>query len=373
VIDVVARALDVLAVFEAARGETDLAHLLKTTKLSRNALFRILTTLEHKGWIQKTGRRGQYRRSLRSKPIRVGYAMASSASPFTRDVTRGLLEAARESGVELLVRDNCRREEVAVLNARFFAAEKVDAVVEFQIHERIGPMIAHIFAEAGIPCVAIDIPQPGAFFYGANNYQAGLLAGRALARYSSEQFGRRPDKLLLLEERHAGPVPQARLAAALDGFQEVAGRIDLLDVIRLNGAGGFDASRKAVREIAPALCGGLRLAVTAINDPSAIGAMEALEEAGIGDRVVVIGQNGTVEARRQLRRRESRFFGSVAYFPETYGRSILALIRDQLNGIQPPPSVFTNHVFLDSDNVDQYYPASADVSEQPDPGVPVPA
>jgi ribose transport system substrate-binding protein len=370
---VVARALDVLAVFEAAKGETDLAHLLKTTKLSRNALFRILVTLEHKGWIQKTGRRGQYRRRLLPSRIRVGYAMASSIASFTRDVTRGMLEAAQEAGVELLVRDNCRSEEIAIVNARYFAAEKVDAVVEFQIHERLGPKIAHIFAEAGIPCVAIDIPQPGAVFYGANNYQAGLLAGRALARYALEQFGRRPDKLLLLEERHTGPVGQARLAAALEGFQEVAGRVDPLDVIRLNGAGSFDVSRDVVGEIARPLSAGLRLAVTAVNDFSALGAMQAFEDAGIADRVVVIGQNATLEARRELRRRDSRFFGSVAYFPENYGRSILALIRDQLKGTQPPPSVFTNHVFIDRDNINQYYPENVDASAQLDLAGSIPA
>jgi hypothetical protein len=31
-----------------------------------------------------------------------------------------------------------------------------------------------------------------------------------------------------------------------------------------------------------------------------------------------------------------------------------------LNGIQPPPSVYTTHVFLDRENLEQYYPAAAD-------------
>ena len=32
--------------------------------------------------------------------------------------------------------------------------------------------------------IAIDIPHPGATYFGANNYQAGLLAGHYLARWA---------------------------------------------------------------------------------------------------------------------------------------------------------------------------------------------
>jgi len=35
-----------------------------------------------------------------------------------------------------------------------------------------------MFAEARIPTMAIDIPQPGAVYYGVDNYRAGLMAGR---------------------------------------------------------------------------------------------------------------------------------------------------------------------------------------------------
>ena len=40
------------------------------------------------------------------------------------------------------------------------------------------PLLAHMFAEARIPTMAIDIPQPGAVYYGVDNYRAGLMAGR---------------------------------------------------------------------------------------------------------------------------------------------------------------------------------------------------
>ena len=53
----------------------------------------------------------------------------------------------------------------------------MDLVIEFQTDEVIAPAIASKYLEANIPFIAIDIPHPGATYFGANNYQAGLLGG----------------------------------------------------------------------------------------------------------------------------------------------------------------------------------------------------
>ena len=41
------------------------------------------------------------------------------------------------------------------------------------------------FQRAGIPVIAVDIPLPGATFFGADNYRAGRMAGEALGIGSS--------------------------------------------------------------------------------------------------------------------------------------------------------------------------------------------
>jgi ribose transport system substrate-binding protein len=52
-------------------------------------------------------------------------------------------------------------------------------VLEFQTYERVAPVIASKFLEANTPVVAIEIPHPGATYFGANNYKAGLIGGKA--------------------------------------------------------------------------------------------------------------------------------------------------------------------------------------------------
>ena len=85
------------------------------------------------------------------------------------------------------------------------------------------PLLRIPWPKPKIPCLAIDIPQPGAVFFGANNYQAGLLAGRALGEYARKQWKSKVDKVLLLELPIAGAVPQARMTGALNAIQEIIG------------------------------------------------------------------------------------------------------------------------------------------------------
>jgi hypothetical protein len=77
-------------------------------------------------------------------------------------------------------------------------------VIEFQTDEAVAPAIASTYLEAGIPLIAIDVPHPGATYFGANNYQAGLLAGRYLGQWAKSHWHGRVEEVLLLELARAG-------------------------------------------------------------------------------------------------------------------------------------------------------------------------
>jgi len=64
----------------------------------------------------------------------------------------------------------------------------VDLFIEFQTDQEVAPIVGAKYREAGIPLIAIDIPHPGATYYGANNYEAGLIAGRYLGRWVKENW-----------------------------------------------------------------------------------------------------------------------------------------------------------------------------------------
>jgi ribose transport system substrate-binding protein len=78
-----------------------------------------------------------------------------------------------------------------------------------------------------------------------------------------------------------------------------------------------------------------------------------------------MGQNASMEARAELRRRPTRLIGSVAYFPERYGYGIIALALDILKKKPVPPAVFVKHQLVTPENVDRVYPNDAALSAAP--------
>ena len=121
----------------------------------------------------------------RRKRYRIGYAAQGQNSSFAREVHASLVARRRpRADIELIVVDNRYQPKIALRNADHLVREDVDLVIEFQTDEAIAPAIASRYLEAGIPIIAIDIPHPGATYFGANNYQAGLLAGRYLGRWA---------------------------------------------------------------------------------------------------------------------------------------------------------------------------------------------
>jgi ribose transport system substrate-binding protein len=103
--------------------------------------------------------------------------------------------------------------------------------------------------------------------------------------------------------------------------------------------------------------------VSAINDPSALGALRAFEEAGRLEDCAVMGQNASVEARAEIRRPGSRLIGSVGYFPENYGEGAIALALNILQGKPTPPAVFVKHQLVTKETVDQIYPNDAKLGD----------
>ncbi len=209
--------------------------------------------------------------------------------------------------------------------------------------------------EAGIPFIAIDIPHPGATYFGANNYQAGLMGGSYLGRWAKKHWDGDVDEVVLIGIERAGSLPKARVRGMLTGIVESLRSREACQTVALDGDGLFQRSlqrvRKHLRETKAR-----RILVCAANDASALGALRAFEEAGRAEQCAILGQNAEPEARAELRLAHSRLVASVAYFPEKYGDGLIRLALDILARKAVPPAVFTRHQVITPENVDHFYP-----------------
>jgi ribose transport system substrate-binding protein len=352
-VEVLGKALDVLDVLRSSRTELRLTDIAEKANLDISTAFRLLRTLEGRGYVLRDSKTKRFKHCLGFRAYRIGYAQLSGDQPFPRKVTQSLMDAAANSHVELLVTDNRDSPEEAVKNAAWLISQRVDFVIEYEFHYRVGPVLANMFQKAGIPTLAIDIPMPSAIYFGVNNYAAGIVGGEALAAFAKRNWRGRVNHILLLEIPEAGPVPHARVIGTLDGMRSVLPKLNEQCVLHKDGKGTEMGGYLSTRRVLGCLAKREHLLIAAANDNSARGAIRAIREAGREEITAIMAQGwGPDEGLEdEISKTDSPLIGAVAYFPEKYGCKILPIVLQCLSGQAVPPAVYVEHKLIARDRI----------------------
>ena len=359
-IESVGRACRLLRILQS-EGSLPLFQLAERASLSRPTVFRLIATLQANGLVTKNSDRkyclsGEFNAGQRP---RIGYLAETSETTFYKAVTRGLIESAERAKVDLIVvdRDSQHSLDIAMANAEELLSENVDMMIMFQSFAQVAAVLSASAAKRRIPLIAIEIPHPNAIYFGVDNCHAGLVAGRHLARFAQQHWQGHVDEIVLIGSPRVGSLPEARLTGSVLGINEILPNSSYAKAIMMNGDWQFEASYEAVKHYLKGT-NAKRILVSAIFDPSALGALQAFKDADRLEDCAIVGQNGSIEALLQMRKPNSRLIGSVAYFPERYGEQLMGLTSDILAKRSPIPSaVFIKHQLLTAGNIKQHYEA----------------
>ncbi len=289
--------------------------------------------------------------------FRIGFANLSEAIPFAVDVRRGLERAAKEEGhIDLIVGDNQLSAEAAMRVADELLDKDIDLIIEYQIDEAIGSRLMNRFQQAQVPVIAVDIPLVGATFYGIDNYQAGLLAGNALGEWIAEHWGGQFDALVALEEPRAGVLPAMRMQGQRDSLAKVLADFQPRGAYRLDSGNTAETSEAAMRALLDEIPSTYRIAVICFNDDAALGALAAARALKRERNMVIVGQGADRLAREEIQQPDSRLIGSPGFMPERYGAKLLEVALKILRGEPVPPAIYSDCVFIDANNITEYYP-----------------
>ena len=176
--------------------------------MNKTTAFRLLTTLEERGLVERVGAH-QYRsaiRPLKRKKYRLGYCALSSDFSFSRDITEGLTRAAADEKIDMVMLDNKYNSKLAVRNADLLIREKVALVFEHQGDEHVAAVVSSEFVAAGIPMITIHVPHPGATYFGPDNYNAGIMGGRYLGRWAKQTWQGQVDHVILARVAAGGVI-----------------------------------------------------------------------------------------------------------------------------------------------------------------------
>jgi ribose transport system substrate-binding protein len=287
----------------------------------------------------------------------IGFANQSENLPFAVDVRRGLERAIKkQSNIDLFVADNMLSSEQALHIADNLIERKVDLVIEYQLDFKTGSLLMAKFQQAEIPVIAVDIPMVGATYFGVDNYRAGHMAGLALGKWIQANWSGKLEKLLVLIEPRAGSLPDARIQGQLDGLSEVLNPIDNEKVITLDCGNTTAMSETIVQRTLEKLPNQHKIGVISFNDEVAFGALQAARKLQRESDLVIVGQGADRLVRDEIRDPNSRLIGSTAYMPERYGEKLAELALKIFRGESVPPAIYMEHAFINTQNIDTYYP-----------------
>jgi ribose transport system substrate-binding protein len=253
----------------------------------------------------------------------IGFANLDESMPSVV-YRRSTLEmaAAEHPDLQLIIRDNQLDDERALANVQEFADQSVDLAIIFHINERLGPAFNKILMPRRIPIIAVDIPIPMAFYFGANNQESGLLAGDALGRYIRQQWGGQVDKLLVLTESRVTTVLRDRVNYSVAGLQNQV-VVQGTDILYLDSGHSRETAANRTAEVLNRWLPYEHIAIIGINDDTALGALDAARLLGREHHVAIVGHGADEQARTEMRRPGSAFVASADYHFEQYGPRLI--------------------------------------------------
>jgi ribose transport system substrate-binding protein len=346
-IPVLSKALDILELLQQENPPKSLEEIYQRTSISKTTVYRILKTLTHRGYLAQS-ENGLYRLVSRPRKMRFGFGGESSEMPFSEAVRESLAAASSSAGVDLVVLDNKYDAATAVRNAEEFVRQGVDLLIEFQIDQRIAPVIADKIHGAGIPLIAVDIPHPHATFFGVDNYRVGFEAGAWLARHAKTSWNGRVAWAIGLDIQEAGPLVHSRITGAFAGIRSKLPGLRDEHYVLLNGEGLRGKSHRLIVDFLRRHPRDRGILVAAAADTSGLGALQAVRELKREKDVAVVGQDCIPEVLDEMAVPGSPFIGSVSHEAGSYGPQLIQLGLAILNGQLVPPYNYAKHKLVTS-------------------------
>ncbi len=283
--------------------------------------------------------------------LKIGYISLGDSVPFVKLVSDGIREQVEASGAEFVFCDSEIDAGKALACAQQLAVQEVDGVLNFQVFQDSSPEICAALPE-GAPVIAIDIVQEPCqvAFMGADNHRAGEIAGEAMGQYAQDNWDCDYTAYVSLESTAAGAANEARMGGYRDGFQK---HCEIVEERVLDGADRTDPALTQVSDLLTALPGD-RIVVVAINEDGIIGAIGAARTLGRDGDLYYSGQGTDPSIWCEILNNPN-YIASSAYFPERYGRILAPAIIDAINGDAVPAELFTPHVVINAENIEEHY------------------
>jgi galactofuranose transport system substrate-binding protein len=274
------------------------------------------------------------------KPIVLGFSQIGAESEWRTANTNSIKSAAEAAGIKLKFSDAQQKQENQIKAIRSFIAQRVDVIAFSPVVETGWETVLREAKTAKIPVIltdrAVDVSDDSLYvaFMGSDFLEEGRKAGRWLLENTKD----RPGDIRIVELQ--GTVGSAPANDRKKGFQEIIAADPRYQIVRSQTGDFTRAKGKEVMEAFLKAEGRNIDVLYAHNDDMAIGAIQAIEEAGLepGHDILIISIDGVKGAF------EAMMAGKLNVTVECnplLGPQLMAAVKDVVAGKPVPKRIVT--------------------------------
>jgi ABC-type sugar transport system substrate-binding protein len=295
-----------------------------------------------------------------AKPIVLGFSQIGAESEWRTANTTSVQSAATDAGITLRFSDAQQKQENQIKALRSFIAQRVDVIAFSPVVETGWETVLREAKAANIPVIltdrAVEVSDDGLYvtLIGSDFVEEGRRAGRWLLDYYQNGAGKDVKGDVNIVELQ-GTVGSAPANDRKKGFAEIIAADPRYKVIRSQTGDFTRAKGKEVMEAFLKAEGKKINVLFAHNDDMAIGAIQAIEEAGIkpGVDITIISIDGVKGAF------EAMIAGKLNVTVECsplLGPQLMAAVKEVVAGKQIPKRIVTEEGVFPRETAAQEFP-----------------
>jgi galactofuranose transport system substrate-binding protein len=290
-----------------------------------------------------------------AKPIVLGFSQIGAESEWRTANTKSVQSAATDAGITLRFSDAQQKQENQIKALRSFIAQRVDVIAFSPVVETGWETVLREAKAAKIPVIltdrAVEVPDDTLYLslIGSDFVEEGRKAGRWLLENTKDVKG----DVNIVELQ--GTVGSAPANDRKKGFAEIIAADPRYKVIRSQTGDFTRAKGKEVMEAFLKAEGKKINVLFAHNDDMAIGAIQAIEEAGMkpGSDITIISIDGVKGAF------EAMIAGKLNVTVECsplLGPQLMAAVKDVVAGKAIPRRIVTEESVFPKETAAQILP-----------------
>ncbi|XXS85430.1 ABC transporter substrate-binding protein [Sorangium sp. So ce176] len=289
------------------------------------------------------------------KQITLGFSQIGAESEWRTANTKSIEETAKAEGIDLKLSDAQQKQENQIKAIRSFIAQKVDVIAFSPVVETGWEPVLREAKEAKIPVIltdrAVDTKDDSLWvtFIGSDFVEE----GRRAAKWLVEKTKDRTDPVNIVELQ--GTVGSAPAIDRKKGFEEIIKDKPQLKILRSQTGDFTRAKGKEVMEAFLKAEGKNIHVLYAHNDDMAIGAIQAIEEAGLrpGQDILIISIDAVKGAF------EAMMAGKLNVTVECsplLGPQLMSAVKDLMAGKTLPKRIVTEEGVFPMETAAQEFP-----------------